>query len=346
MCSTCYSPGMNDLELNELRVSLLKAAIDRVSNGNITDFGRRLGYKDGAFVRQMLSGNRSVSEKTIRAIEALPSLKGWFASATGFAPAPEHSATVSDPANSDLKANLVDSQGAEKSSNLSGQIDAATMTSAARLRAALVQAALTPAEVAGVTGVGVDTASQWLAGSGPDLTLDQAVAVQNAYGVNVVWLMKGKGEPGVAVRFADEFRPIPLTKWKPIPVVGMAQLGDNGHWADLEYPVGHGDGYVDFPTRDPHAYALRCEGDSMRPRIQAGEYVVIEPSQPVEAGDDVMLRSKDGRVMIKRFLYKRQGRTHVISVNDAHPPMSFTDEEIEKMHFVRAICRPSAWRPE
>ncbi|WP_106856076.1 S24 family peptidase [Caballeronia novacaledonica] len=339
---------MNDLELNNLRVSLLKAAIDRVSEGNISEFGRRLGYKDGAFVRQMLNGSRVVSEKTIRAVEAIPGLRGWFNSASVSA-APsgtEHEAYKSDSANSDRNTPQVDSQPAEKGATLPTQIDAATLTSPARLKAALFQTAATSSELAGVAGVGVDVASQWLAGTGPELTISQAMAIQNTYGINMVWLTRGKGEPGVAVRFADEFRPIPITQWKPIPVVGMAQLGDNGHWADLEYPVGHGDGYVDFPTRDPHAYALKCDGDSMRPRIQAGEFVVIEPSQPVEAGDDVMLKSKDGRVMIKRFLYKRQGRTHVISVNDAHPAMSFTDDEIDKMHFVRAICRPSAWRPE
>ncbi len=128
-------------------------------------------------------------------------------------------------------------------------------------------------------------------------------------------------------------------------MVGRAQLGDNGHWADLEYPVGHGDGYIDFPTQDPNAYALKCEGDSMRPRIKAGEYVVIEPNQPIEPGDEVLVKSKDGRVMVKEFLYKRGGRTHLISANDAHKPVALSDDEIEKMHFVRAICRPSSWRP-
>jgi phage repressor protein C with HTH and peptisase S24 domain len=186
----------------------------------------------------------------------------------------------------------------------------------------------------------------WLSGKTNQIGVDQAVALQEAFGINSVWLMLGKGSRKTAIRHNDAFDPIPITNWKPIPVVGMAQLGDNGHWSDLEYPVGQGDGFVDFPTRDPDAYALKCEGDSMRPRIQAGEFVVIEPNQPIEPGDDVLLKSLDGRVMIKRFLYKRAGRTHLISVNDAHPAMSFTDDQIEKMHFVRAICRPSAWRPD
>ncbi|WP_277757452.1 S24 family peptidase [Achromobacter denitrificans] len=69
---------MNEIELNEFRIARLTAAVDHVSKGNKTDFGRRLGYKDGAFVRQMLSGIRPVTEKTVWAIEAMPGMKGWF----------------------------------------------------------------------------------------------------------------------------------------------------------------------------------------------------------------------------------------------------------------------------
>jgi hypothetical protein len=69
---------MNELELAQLRVELLRAAIERLTPGNQTEFGRRLGYKDGAFVRQMLSGTKPVTEKTIRKIEALPDMAGWF----------------------------------------------------------------------------------------------------------------------------------------------------------------------------------------------------------------------------------------------------------------------------
>ncbi len=69
---------MNDIEINRHRVARLSAAVERLCSGNKTEFGKRLGYQDGAFVRQMLAELRPVSEKTIRAIEALPGMKGWF----------------------------------------------------------------------------------------------------------------------------------------------------------------------------------------------------------------------------------------------------------------------------
>lgn len=70
---------MNEVEIANFRIERLEAAIDFVSDGDRTAFGRRLGYKDGAFIRQMLSGNRPISERTINKIERLPKMQGWFA---------------------------------------------------------------------------------------------------------------------------------------------------------------------------------------------------------------------------------------------------------------------------
>jgi hypothetical protein len=69
---------MNELELQAERIELLLAAIKVIADGNKTLFGKKLGYADGAFVRQMLSGDRAITEKTIRAIESLPKMRGWF----------------------------------------------------------------------------------------------------------------------------------------------------------------------------------------------------------------------------------------------------------------------------
>jgi hypothetical protein len=39
-----------------------------------------------------------------------------------------------------------------------------------------------------------------------------------------------------------------------------------------------------YPSRDPNAYALRVKGDSMRPRIKPGEFVLVEPNTPPQPG--------------------------------------------------------------
>ena len=133
-----------------------------------------------------------------------------------------------------------------------------------------------------------------------------------------------------------------LVAFLSIPVVGVAQLNDNAKWTEIEHPTDFKGGIIDFPTRDKNAYALKCIGDSMAPRIRDGEFVVIEPNTEPQPGDDVLLKATDGRVMVKTFLYKREDKIHLISVNNAHPPHSIHISEVDKMHYVlAAVRRPS-----
>lgn len=131
--------------------------------------------------------------------------------------------------------------------------------------------------------------------------------------------------------------------FKQIPVVGGAQLGADGYWLDFQYPVGFGDGYVNWPSNDPDAFALRCKGDSMKPRIKNGEYVIIEPNHAYQPGDEVLLVSKQEEVMIKTFLYERDDEIMVMSINEEHPPLRFDIDNVEHLYYVAGIAKPSLY---
>lgn len=171
---------------------------------------------------------------------------------------------------------------------------------------------------------------------GLGLTLDQLLDESTDY--LEILRRRARGEPSVSSNATPVGAVAPGSR---IPVVGTAQLGDNGHFVEMDFPVGHGDGYIDLPSRDPGAYAVRCRGDSMAPRIKHGEYVVVEPATEVRPGDEVLVKSADGRVMVKQFLYRRDGRVHLVSVNDAYPPIAIDEKDIEAMHYVAAIAKAS-----
>jgi hypothetical protein len=67
---------VNDEQLQAWRRTRLEALANKL--GGKAALGRKLGYVDGAFVGQMISGLRPVTEKTIRAAEALQGCRGWF----------------------------------------------------------------------------------------------------------------------------------------------------------------------------------------------------------------------------------------------------------------------------
>lgn len=137
-----------------------------------------------------------------------------------------------------------------------------------------------------------------------------------------------------------------ITQHGRLPVVGSAQLGDNGHFCDLEYPVGHGDGFIEWPSHDENAYCLRCTGESMKPRIRHGEFVVIEPNHEWAPGDEVLVLAKDGRVMVKLLGYIRDGMMHLDSVNEVHPRISILMTEVSKIQYVAGIAKAALWKQE
>ncbi|MFW6342493.1 MAG: S24 family peptidase [Halothiobacillaceae bacterium] len=132
--------------------------------------------------------------------------------------------------------------------------------------------------------------------------------------------------------------------YKGVPIVGTAQMGDDGYWMELDYPVGHGDGYIDAPTRDANAYALRVRGQSMAPAIRDGWIVVIEPNRDPVPGEYVMVKTTDGRSMVKELLYARPDVVSLMSVNDGYGRLNLAPDEIEKMHPVGMIVPPSKIR--
>lgn len=131
---------------------------------------------------------------------------------------------------------------------------------------------------------------------------------------------------------------------RAIGVVGIAQLGENGYYEQLDYPVGHGDGYVMHGSKDPDAYVLQVRGDSMKPAIRNGWYVLVEPNGTPTPGEYVLIQLNDGRKMTKELLFKqRNGDIEVMSVN-GDVRLSLHSTQIEQIHPVAAVIPPSQIR--
>ena len=122
-----------------------------------------------------------------------------------------------------------------------------------------------------------------------------------------------------------------------VKVVGEAFLGIDGAVDMIEAL----EGWVQIYSDDKDAYALKVKGDSMWPRIQSGEYVVVEPNTVVRSGDEVFVRTVEGKNMVKILNKTRDGSYQFTSVNNTHPPITVDPREVEKMHYVAAIVKPT-----
>lgn len=120
-----------------------------------------------------------------------------------------------------------------------------------------------------------------------------------------------------------------------IPVVGMVKAGKRGFFDDAGYPVGEGFDTISRPydVRDPNAYGVKVEGDSMRPKYDPGDVVVASPMRVVRNGDYVVARLADGEVMIKR--YRESNQTVILeSINTAFAPVVVPKNKLKFVHRV------------
>lgn len=137
----------------------------------------------------------------------------------------------------------------------------------------------------------------------------------------------------------DEFEYAGKPRVGVVPVIGDAILGVDGMIDMVEVRAG----WLQIYSADKDAYGLRVKGDSMHPRIQSGEFVVIEPNTKVHSGDEVFVRTLDGHNMIKVMTKTRDGSYQFSSINNEHKPITLEPTEVEKMHYVSAIVKQTRY---
>ena len=87
-----------------------------------------------------------------------------------------------------------------------------------------------------------------------------------------------------------------------MPLIGFAEAGAGGYFDDGGFPVGKGWDEIPFPAvNDEHAYALEISGNSMEPAYRDGTIIMVSPAAPIRRGDRVVVKTKDGEVMVKEL---------------------------------------------
>ena len=117
---------------------------------------------------------------------------------------------------------------------------------------------------------------------------------------------------------------------KPVPLIGFAEAGAGGYFDDGGFPVGSGWDAIPFPhVQDEHAYALEVSGDSMEPLYRRGDILVVSPGAPVRKNDRVIVKTKDGEVLVKELKRKSGKSVELRSLNPAHKDRTLPAADVE-----------------
>jgi phage repressor protein C with HTH and peptisase S24 domain len=217
-------------------------------------------------------------------------------------------------------------------------------TMASRIDEKMKKLELTQEALANKVGISQTMISKLLRGESK--SSKHLVKVAQALGVTAEWLEFGTAYPSDSSHSADldpfmlaeAGRSYGMTERKrEIPVVGTTQAGPDRHWEDLGYPTGWGEEYAVIESDDHHAYILRVEGDSMSPRINEGDYVLVEPSTEAQPGDVIVTKLTSGEVMLKYFRADYGEEIMLESHNHGFTTKTIRKTEIVFIHSISGI---------
>jgi phage repressor protein C with HTH and peptisase S24 domain len=114
-----------------------------------------------------------------------------------------------------------------------------------------------------------------------------------------------------------------------VPLIGFAEAGSGGYFDDGGFPVGRGWDEIAFPAvNDEHAYGLEISGDSMMPAYRDGDVIVVSPAATIRRGDRVVVKTKDGEVMVKELKRRTAKAIELKSINPEHKERSIATREV------------------
>lgn len=107
-----------------------------------------------------------------------------------------------------------------------------------------------------------------------------------------------------------------------VPLLGLAQAGTGGFFDSAGFPSGEGWDEVSLPVAGAEGtYALEVSGDSMSPLYRNGDRLIVSPVDQVRPNDRVVVRTKDGEVMVKVLRRQTAKTVELHSINPSHPPV-------------------------
>ena len=104
-----------------------------------------------------------------------------------------------------------------------------------------------------------------------------------------------------------------------VPLIGFAEAGAGGYFDDGGFPVGRAG------TRSPSRRSMtsmpmrwKSPANSMMPAYRDGDVIVVSPAAPIRRGDRVVVKTKDGEVIVKELKRRTSKTIELRSLNPAH----------------------------
>ena len=114
-----------------------------------------------------------------------------------------------------------------------------------------------------------------------------------------------------------------------VPMLGMAQAGQDGFFDDAGLPVGDGWEQTELPRPKETLLSLRVTGDSMAPVYREGDRIIVDrEASDVRKGDRVVVRTTGGETLAKEVAGLTAKAVTLASINPAYEPRVVARKDI------------------
>jgi repressor LexA len=208
-----------------------------------------------------------------------------------------------------------------------------------RIREARENKEMDQGTLAKKTDVALRTLQRWEKGDQvPDS--NYLLKLAKSIGVRPEWLLTGEGEmyqsqfPSTNIIPFHKDRLVDNVTLVDIPLLSSVPAGKTNA---MFYPD-HVDRFVTVDNlKDRNAFALIVKGNSMSPKIEDGDIVVISPQQEVRSGDICVIRVNDEDVLKKIKIDDHY--VHLIPLNTDFEPLSVRKRDISFMGKVVKVIK-------
>lgn len=117
----------------------------------------------------------------------------------------------------------------------------------------------------------------------------------------------------------------PSVRAASIPILGRVAAGPLCEMIEDS----EGELILDYSMNEGY-FALRIKGDSMSPRMESGDIVVVKKQPDIESGD-LAIVAVDGELATCKRVKKYRDGIELIPINPSYPTRFFTHEEIQSL---------------
>lgn len=196
-----------------------------------------------------------------------------------------------------------------------------------RLRAARESRDLDQATLADKVGIVTRTVQRWEKGEQvPDGVSITKIA--RVTGVQPTWLLTGEGEMYPVLSRPENVYPLSSSGRRKPRLVDLPLMSavPAGRVATMFHPE-YADSYVTVDdVKDPQAFALKVKGNSMAPRIEDGDVVIVSPQQEPRNGDICVIRV-DGEDTLKKVKFEGS-YLHLVPLNPDFEPVTVKRKDV------------------